>query len=54
MAEKTPETLDKKVLLDNLSKISYTVNKTYFSRLQDDYVVLPFEKYNKGEICRRV
>lgn len=49
MAEKTPETLDKKVLLDNLSKISYTVNKTYFSRLQDDYVVLPFEKYNKGE-----
>lgn len=49
MAEKPSETLDKTVLLDNLSKISYTVNKTYFSRLQDDYAVLPFEKYNKGE-----
>lgn len=47
--EETPKTLDKKVLLDNLSKIQYTVNKTYFSRLQDDYVVLPFEKYNSGK-----
>lgn len=49
MAEKKTETLDKTVLLENLSKILYTVDKTYFSRLQDDYVVLPFEKYNEGE-----
>lgn len=49
MSDNAPETLDKTVLLDNLSKIQYTVNKTYFSRLQDDYVVLPFETYNKGE-----
>ncbi len=49
MVDKVTETLDKTVLLDNLSKILYTINKTYFSRLQDDYVVLPFETYNKGK-----
>lgn len=46
---KNQDLLDKTVLLDNLSKIQYTVNKTYFSRLQKDYTVLPFEKYNQGE-----
>ncbi|MBE5882784.1 MAG: hypothetical protein E7289_10845 [Lachnospiraceae bacterium] len=49
MADKVPEFLDKTVLLDNLSKIQYTVDKAYFSRLQDDYGVLPFEKYNQGD-----
>lgn len=49
MAGRVPESLDKTVLLDNLSKIQYTVDKTYFSRLQDDYGVLPFEKYNQGD-----
>jgi hypothetical protein len=35
-------------LLDNLGKISYTLDRTYLSRLESDYGVLPFdENYNK-------
>lgn len=38
---------DDKVLLDNLGKISYTLDKAYLSRLSADYGVLYFdEKYN--------
>lgn len=34
-------------LLDNLGKIAYTLDKTYLSRLEEDYGVLPFdENYN--------
>lgn len=37
-------------LLDNLGKIAYTLDKTYLSRLEEDYGVLPFdENYNHGE-----
>ncbi len=39
---------DDKVLLDNLGKISYTLDKAYLSRLSTDYGVLYFdEKYNE-------
>lgn len=38
------------ILLDNLGKIAYTLDKTYLSRLEEDYGVLPFnEKYNLDE-----
>lgn len=37
-------------LLDNLGKISYTLDRTYLSRLESDYGVLPFaENYNHDE-----
>jgi DNA helicase HerA-like ATPase len=37
-------------LLDNLGKISYMLDRAYFSRLESDYGVLPFnENYNKDE-----
>lgn len=44
---------DEKVLLDNLGKIAYTLDKAYLSRLSEDYSPLYFdEKYNKEEtIC---
>ena len=39
---------DEKVLLDNIGKISYTLDKAYLSKLTSDYGVLYFEeKYNK-------
>lgn len=35
------------ILLDNLGKIAYTLDKTYLSRLEEDYGVLSFDKnYN--------
>jgi hypothetical protein len=39
-------------LLDNLGKVSYTLDRAYLSRLESDYGVLPFdENYNKdGQI----
>ena len=37
-------------LLDNLGKISYTLDRAHLSRLESDYGVLPFdENYNKDE-----
>lgn len=42
---------DEKVLLDNLGKIAYTLDKTYISKLTEDYSVWPFAgKYNKDTI----
>jgi hypothetical protein len=39
-----------KEMLDNLGKIAYTLDKSYLSRLENDYSVLPFdEEYNKAE-----
>lgn len=39
---------DEKVLLDNIGKIAYTLDKAYLSKLTSDYGVLYFEeKYNK-------
>lgn len=43
--------LEEHVLLDNLGKIAYTLDKTYLSRLETDYGVLHFVKYNKGDIA---
>lgn len=38
------------VLLDNIGKIAYTLDRTYMSRLEKDYGVLYFdEKYNKDK-----
>lgn len=44
---------DEKILLDNLGKIAYTLDKAYLSRLETDYIPIPFdENYNKEEmIC---
>lgn len=44
---------DEKVLLDNLGKIAYTLDKAYLSRLSADYSPIYFdEAYNKKEmIC---
>lgn len=44
---------DEKVLLDNLGKIAYTLDKAYLSRLTTDYSPIYFdETYNKEEmIC---
>lgn len=44
---------DEQVLLDNLGKIAFSLDKAYISRLSADYGVLYFdEKYNKEEnIC---
>lgn len=37
-------------LLDNLGKIAYTLDKTYLSRLDSDFGILPFDEYyNQGE-----
>lgn len=42
---------DEKVLLDNLGKIAYTLDKAYISRLSKDYSVFPFSsQYNKDLI----
>lgn len=41
---------DEKVLLDNIGKIAFSLDKAYISRLASDYGVLYFdEKYNKEE-----
>ena len=36
------------VLLASLDKIAYNLDKTYLSRLHDDYGVLKFDKYNES------
>ena len=37
-----------KVLLNNIGKIAYTLDRAYMPRLEQDYVVLFFdEKYNQ-------
>lgn len=36
---------NEQALLTNLGKIAYTLDKTYLSRLDSDYGVLPFEEY---------
>lgn len=41
---------NEQILLDNLGKIAYTLDKTYLSRLKTDYGVMLFDKYNKGTI----
>lgn len=42
---------DEKVLLDNLGKIAYTLDKAYIPKLTEDYSVWPFaDKYNKDTI----
>lgn len=45
--------LDEEVLLDNLGKIAYTLDKAYIAKLTTDYEVLYFdEEYNKeGIVC---
>lgn len=44
-----------KELLDNLNKISYTLDKSYLSDLATDaYMVLPFDKYNENKIVEYV
>ena len=41
---------DEQVLLDNLGMIAYTLDKTYLSRLDSDFVALPFDEYyNKNK-----
>ena len=41
---------NEQILLDNLGKIAYTLDKAYLSRLKTDYGVMLFDKYNKGTI----
>ena len=43
---------NEQTLLDNLGKISYTLDRAYLSRLEEDYGVLPFnENYNsEGQV----
>jgi len=49
VATKIKEPNDK-VLLNNIGKIAYTLDKTYMQRLSEDYKVLKFdEDYNKDE-----
>lgn len=36
-------------LMDNLGKISYTLDKAYLSKLENDYCVLPFDEYYNKE-----
>jgi len=36
---------NEQTLLSNLGKIAYTLDKTYLSRLESDYRVLPFDEY---------
>ena len=39
------------VLLDNIGKVAYTLDRTYMSKLEQDYGVLYFdEKYNKNKL----
>ena len=37
-------------LKDNLGKIAYTLDKEYFSRLDKDYYVLPYDEYYNSEV----
>ncbi len=48
-SEKIP---NHEILLDNLGKIAYTLDRTYLSRLSNDYTVLPFDEYynSNGDI----
>lgn len=41
--------LDIKALKDNLGKIAYTLDKEYFSCLDRDYYVLPYDEYYNSE-----
>ena len=34
---------------ENLGKIAYTLDKEYFSRLDEDYYVLPYDEYYNSE-----
>ena len=43
--------LDEEILLDNLGKIAFTLDKAYISKLSsDEYGVVSFEKYNADTI----
>ena len=44
--DRTP---DEEVLKQNLGKIAYTLDKEYFSRLDRDYYVLPYDEYYNSE-----
>lgn len=37
------------ILKQNLGKIAYTLDKEYFSRLDEDYYVLPYDEYYNAE-----
>lgn len=39
--------LDEKILLDNLGKIAFTLDKAYLSALASDYTVCPFDEVHK-------
>jgi len=43
---------DDKILMENLGKIAYTIDKTYLSLLETDYGIIPFNEYNKDERIR--
>lgn len=49
MAEKEIQIPKEETLRDNLGKIAYTLDKEYFSRLDDDYYVLPYDEYYNSE-----
>lgn len=41
--------LNEEILLDNLGKIAYTLDKSYMTCLETDYTVLPFDEYYNSE-----
>lgn len=43
------DSLQENVLRQNLDKIAYTLDKEYFSRLDQDYYVLPYDEYYNAE-----
>ena len=45
--EKIPQ---EEELKNNLGKIAYTLDKEYFSRIKEDYFVLPYDEYYNSEL----
>ena len=45
--EKIPQ---EEELKNNLGKIAYTLDKEYFSRIKEDYSVLPYDEYYNSEL----
>lgn len=49
MADKDKQMPTEELFRENLGKIAYTLDKEYFSRLDEDYYVLPYDEYYNSE-----